>query len=64
MAPRATELQPDGDPSLAEVQAQQLPLSMINEDLEIEESLMHLITVRLCHRFVHLLYKMTLCSNA
>jgi len=46
MAPQATALQLDGEPSPTEVQPQQLPPSMLNEDVEIEESLMRLITVR------------------
>ena len=46
MAPQTTAMQSDGARFLAGVQPQQLPESMRNEDVEIEESLMRLITVR------------------
>ena len=57
MAARATELELDRERSPAEVQAQQLPLSMFNEDLVIEESLMRLITVRWSNRMIRVLFE-------
>ena len=50
VAPPAAGLQPDRQQLLPRVQPQQLPHSMLNEDVEMEESLMHMITVRLLSR--------------